>query len=91
MSKRDENYVSLANVEEYVRGAIQGFAGDPPDSDYQSAYLAALLVIAQEALGHRVDMPPYVEADPQHKFLRPHLDIYPRELTLPIQGDRCTN
>ena len=71
MSDHIEKY-SPAYVEEYVRSTVQGFVGDPPDSDYQSGFLAALLVIAQEALGHRLDMSPYAEADPQHKLLRPH-------------------
>ena len=50
MSDHVEKY-SAAYVDEYVRSAVQGFVGDPPDSNYQSGYLAALLVVAQEALG----------------------------------------
>jgi hypothetical protein len=70
MSDHIKKY-SPAYVDEYVRSAVHGFVGDPPDSNYQSGYLAALLVIAQEALGHRLDMSPYAEADPLQKFLRP--------------------
>ena len=77
MSDQIEKY-RMANVEKYIKSAVQGFVSDPPDSDFQSGYLAALLVVAQEALGHRLDIPPYGEADPQHTFLRPRLDIYAR-------------
>jgi hypothetical protein len=35
---------------------------DPPDTDFQRGFLAALLVFAEEALGLRMDMPPFAEA-----------------------------
>lgn len=35
--------------ERYVQEAIAGFERDPPDTDYQRGYLAALLVIQKEA------------------------------------------
>ena len=55
-------YAKPTNVEEYIRGAVQGFVGDPPDSDSQWGYLGALLVVAKEALGQRMDLPPFAEA-----------------------------
>ena len=46
-----------ANVAEYIASAVQGFVSDPPDTDSQWGYLSALLVIAKEAFGQRMDMP----------------------------------
>jgi hypothetical protein len=48
-------YLKPANVGEYVRNAVQGFVGDPPDTDSQWGYLSALLVVAKEALGMRME------------------------------------
>jgi hypothetical protein len=55
-------YLKPANVGEYVRSAVQGFVGDPPDTDSQWGYLSALLVVAKEALGMRMDLAPFAEA-----------------------------
>ena len=49
-------------VEEYIRSAVQGFVGDPPDTDSQWGYLSALLVVAKESLGQRMDVSPFAEA-----------------------------
>lgn len=49
-------------VEEYIRSAVQGFVGDPPDTNSQWGYLSALLVVAKDALGQRMDMSPFAEA-----------------------------
>lgn len=38
-------------VEPFVMKAIEGFLNDPPDSDYQRGYAAALIVIYREGLG----------------------------------------
>ena len=65
MSDHAEKYVEPANVEEYVRSAVQGFVGDPPDTDSQWGYLSALLYLAKEPLGLRIDMPPFAEAHEQ--------------------------
>lgn len=35
----------------YLEQSFQGFLGDPPDSDYQRGFLAALLVLYEEGLG----------------------------------------
>jgi hypothetical protein len=35
---------------------------DPPNTDSQWGYLSALLVVAKEALGQRMDMSPFAEA-----------------------------
>lgn len=37
--------------EDYVMIALAGFVGDPPDSDFQSGYLAALKAVATEGMG----------------------------------------
>ncbi len=34
----------------YIEKAIRGFIADPPDTDYQRGYLAALLVVYREAM-----------------------------------------
>jgi hypothetical protein len=62
MSGHVEKYAKPANVEEYVRSAVQGFLGDPPDTDSQWGYLSALLAVAKEALGQRIDTAPFAEA-----------------------------
>ena len=35
----------------YIERAFAGFLNDPPDSDYQRGFLAALLVLYREGLG----------------------------------------
>ena len=59
MSGHVEKYAKPANVEEYVRSAIQG---DPPNTDSQWGYLSALLAVAKEALGQQMDTAPFAEA-----------------------------
>jgi hypothetical protein len=49
-------------VEEYVTRAVQTFLADAPDTDFQRGFLAALLVLAEEALELRLDSPPFAEA-----------------------------
>jgi hypothetical protein len=39
------------NPEDYMRNALDSFAKDPPDTDFQEGYLAALMVFANEAMG----------------------------------------
>ena len=67
MSDHVEKYVKPANVEEYVTSSVQTFLGDLPDSDWQRGFLGAMLVIAEEALGLRMDKPPFKRAE---KLLR---------------------
>ncbi len=62
MSDHAKENAKLGNIEEYVTSAIQGFVTDPPDTDSQWGYLSALLAVAQEALGQRMDMPPFAQA-----------------------------
>jgi hypothetical protein len=50
-------------VEEYVTRSVQMFLVDPPDTDYQCGFLAALLVLAKEALGLRMTEPPFAAAE----------------------------
>lgn len=38
-------------VAPYIVAAIEGFLGDPPDSDFQRGYLAALLTVYREGIG----------------------------------------
>lgn len=38
-------------AEEYILIAMYSFVGDPPDSDFQSGYLAALKAVATEGMG----------------------------------------
>jgi hypothetical protein len=48
-----ENVVSFdaEKASRYLERAMQGFLGDPADSDYQRGFLAALLVVYREGLG----------------------------------------
>jgi hypothetical protein len=50
-------------VEDYVTSSVQSFLGDPPDSEFQFGFLGAMLVVAKEALGLRMDLPPFAEAE----------------------------
>jgi|GEM_PF-5575471 len=38
-------------VEPYLISTIDGFLGDPPDSDFQRGYLSAMLAVYREAVG----------------------------------------
>ena len=55
-------YVKPATVEEYVLSSVETFLNDPPDTDYQRGFLAAMLVLAEEALGLRTDLHPFEKA-----------------------------
>ena len=58
------------SAEEYVRSSVHTFLSDPPDSEFQAGFLGALLVIARDVLGQRMDEPPFVEAQElQEKYL----------------------
>jgi len=46
----------------YIKSSVAAHLPDPPDTDFQRGFLAALLVFAEEALGLRMDMPPFAEA-----------------------------
>jgi len=48
-------------VEEYVMSAVRTFLVDPPHTDSQWGFLSALLVVAKEALGMRMDNTPFAE------------------------------
>lgn len=50
------------SVEKYVERCVQGMVSDPPDTDYQLGFLGAMLVLAEEALGLSLELPPFVEA-----------------------------
>lgn len=44
-----------ARARTYIERAVEGFLKDPPDSDYQAGYLAALLAVWEEAIGSKGD------------------------------------
>ena len=50
------------HVEKYVKASVQSFLVDPPDTDSQWGFLSAMLIVAKEALGLRMDMRPFAEA-----------------------------
>lgn len=50
------------NIYDYVIASVAASLSNPPDSDFQRGYLAALLVLADEALGLRMDVHPFAEA-----------------------------
>jgi hypothetical protein len=58
----DQDFVMPITVEEYVKGSVEAFLNDPPDTDYQRGFLAAMLVLAKEALGLRTDLHPFAKA-----------------------------
>jgi len=39
----------------YLAEAINGFLKDPPDSEYQRGFLAALIVVSTEGIGRQSD------------------------------------
>lgn len=41
----------IDEMEAYVATALHSFVNDPPDSDFQSGYLAALKAVATEGMG----------------------------------------
>ena len=51
-----------ANIYDYIKSSVAAYLQDPPDTEFQRGYLAALLVLAEEALGLRMDLPPFAEA-----------------------------
>jgi hypothetical protein len=58
----ERNTPSLANVREAVAQALEGFIHDPPDTEFQRGYLAALITLAKDDLGEDVYSYPYAEA-----------------------------
>lgn len=42
-------------VERYLNETMAGFLADPVESEYQSGFLSAILVVYREALGRDVD------------------------------------
>jgi hypothetical protein len=52
----------IRTVEEYVESCVQGLVNNPPETRYQLGFLGAMLVLAEEALGLRMDLPPFAEA-----------------------------
>jgi hypothetical protein len=51
-----------ANVYDHIRSSVAAYLMDPPETEFQRGYLASLLVLAEEALGLRMDLPPFAEA-----------------------------
>ena len=50
------------NVYEYIKSNVEPFLLSPPDTDFQRGYLAALLNVAEEALGLHLAKYPFAEA-----------------------------
>ena len=50
------------NVYTYIKGNVEPFLRDPPDTEFQRGYLAALLNVADEALGLHLAKYPFAEA-----------------------------
>ena len=50
------------NVYTYIKGNVEPFLRDPPDTEFQRGYLAALLNVADEALGLHLAKYPFKEA-----------------------------
>jgi len=50
------------DVYTYIKSSVAMFLVDRPDTDFQRGFLSALLVVAEEALGLRMDIPPFAEA-----------------------------
>lgn len=49
--------------EQIIRGMLAGFAADPPDSEHQQGFLAAVVVIANEVMGFDWNDPSIVAAE----------------------------
>ena len=45
----------------YIKSGVDGFLTDPPDTDFQRGYLAALLGVAEEALGLHLGKSPFMK------------------------------
>lgn len=52
-----------ARIAPYMIEAIDGFLMDPPDSDFQRGFLAALLVLYREGLGRGASDARLIAAD----------------------------
>ena len=50
------------NVYTYIKSNVEPFLLDPPDTDFLRGYLAALLNVADEALGLHLAKSPFKEA-----------------------------
>ena len=47
------------NVYAYIKREMEMSLGGPPDTDFQRGYLAGLMVLAEDVLGLRMDVPPF--------------------------------
>jgi hypothetical protein len=54
-----------ANIYDYIKTDVAAALLNPPDTEFQRGYLASLLVLAEEALGLRMDLSPFAE---KHKL-----------------------
>ena len=50
------------NIYTYIKSSVEPFLLDPPDTEFQRGYLAALLNVAEEALGLHLAKSPFKEA-----------------------------
>lgn len=49
--------------EQRIRRMLEGFVNDPPDTDYQQGFLAAVIVIGHEIMGIGFDEPVMADAN----------------------------
>ena len=50
------------SVYTYIKSGVDDFLLEPPDTEFQRGYLAALLGVAEEALGLHLGKSPFMEA-----------------------------
>jgi len=50
------------NIYTYIKSNVEPFLRSPPDTEFQRGYLAALLAVADEALGLHLAKYPFKEA-----------------------------
>jgi hypothetical protein len=68
------------NIYDYIRSSVAAYLLDPPDTEFQRGYLAALLILAEEALGLRMDTHHFAEAHnlcftPEYRMARANRDL----------------
>ncbi len=64
----------MTEAEAMMRQALDLFAIDPPDSDFQKGYLCALMIFAKEALGFASNDPALAQCE--NLFSNRHADAF---------------
>jgi hypothetical protein len=61
---RDSRRSTMSDdIYRYIKTAVEMFLLDPPDTDSQRGYLAALMVLANDVLGLDMNKKPFAEAE----------------------------